>query len=105
MADLAVLRNLQEAGDPLIKARRVDHWLYFSTEVDLKRCKVELKKQHYSIQSSGKVQNTTLPFELHIWRIDNVDIDSIYPITARLRAIAKKYNGEYDGWETAVEKD
>lgn len=105
MADQSVLRNLQKEGDPLTKERRVDHWLYFSSESDMNKCKNVLKKRNYSIQSSGKNKETSLPFELQIWRIDNVDINSIYPITSELREVAKQYNGEYDGWETSVEKE
>ncbi len=105
MADQSVLRNLQEAGDPLTKARRIDHWLYFSSESDMNKCKEELKKQNYSIQFSGTNKETSLPFELQIWRIDKIDIDSVNPITSELRKTAKKFNGEYDGWETSIEKE
>ena len=105
MADQSVLRNLQDAGDPLTKARRVDHWLYFPSESDMKKCKEDLEKQNFTIQSAGYNKETSLPYELLIWRIDKVDIDSIYPTTSKLRETAKKYNGEYDGWETSVEKE
>jgi len=105
MGDQSVVMNLQEAGDPLTRERRVDHWLYFSTEADMKKCKEELIKEDYTIESSGINKDTTLPFELQIWRIDKVDINSIYPITSELRGLAKKYNGEHDGWETFVLKE
>lgn len=105
MADQSVLRNLQGAGDLLTKARRVDHWLYFSTKSDMNKCEKELKKENFSIQSSKENKEALLPFELNIWRVDKVDINSIYPITSQLRKIAEKYNGEYDGWETFVEKE
>jgi len=105
MADQSVLRNLEEAGDNLTKARRIDHWLYFSKETEMNKCKDELIKSNFNIQNAGINKETNLPFELQVWRIDNVDIDSIYPITSNLRIVAKKFNGEYDGWETSIEKE
>ncbi|MPQ48275.1 DUF695 domain-containing protein [Marinifilum sp. N1E240] len=105
MADQSILQNLEEAGDKLTKARRVDHWIYFSNEIEMNKCKEQLVKLKFNIQSSGINKETNLPFELQIWRIDKVDINSIYPITSNLRKEIKKYNGEYDGWETSVEKE
>lgn len=105
MGDQSVVSNLEEAGDKLTKKRRVSHWLYFSTQKDLKNCKIELLKMDFNIQNSGVNKKSTLPYELQIWRIDLVDINSIYPITSSLRKIAKENHGEYDGWETSVEKE
>jgi uncharacterized protein (TIGR01619 family) len=105
MADQSVLRNLEEAGDNLTKARRIDHWLYFPNETEMNKCKEQLVKLKFTIQSAGINKETNLPFELQIWRIDKVNIDAIYPITSSLRIEAQKYNGDYDGWETSVEKE
>ena len=105
MADQSVIRNLIEAGDPLTKKRRVDHWLYFSTELNMKKCMEEVEKNGFMIQSAGLNDETELPYELQMWKVDNVDIESIYSNTSKLREIVKKYRGEYDGWETTVEKD
>jgi uncharacterized protein (TIGR01619 family) len=105
MADQSVLRHLEEAGDKLTKARRVDHWLYFSNELEMNKCQEELINLNFKVEFAGINKETDPPFELQVWRIDNVDIDSIYPITTNLRTIAQKFNGEYDGWETSIEKE
>ena len=105
MADQAVVRQLEEAGDPLTKARNVDHWLYFTSKADRKRCKDELITQGFSCQTQAKNKNAEFPFPLIISRVDKVDIDSIYPITTSLKQTAKKHKGVYDGWETSVEKE
>lgn len=104
MADQSIIKNLLEAGDQLKTQRRVDHWLYFPTESDMEKCKEAIKQLKYSIDSFGKINDTSMAFELKISRIDKVDIDSIYPITSELRKLAKDHNGKYDGWETTVEK-
>lgn len=105
MADQSVLRNLHEAGDKLTKPRRIDHWLYFPNKIKMEECINELIKSNFNIQKAGINKETNLPFELQVWRIDKIDIDSIYPITSDLRILAKKFGGEYNGWETSVEKE
>ena len=105
MGNESVVRNLEAAGDNLTKKRRVDHWLYFSSETDLKQCEDELLKRGFTVEFSGVNKESSMPYELQIWRIDLVDLDSIYPITTELRTIAKKNNGTYDGWDTTVERE
>lgn len=103
MADQSVVRQLQEAGDVSTIVRQVDHWLYFSSQSDLKKCKKELEQQNFSAKYTGKSNEFSLPYELHVWREDKVDINTIYPISSALREMASKYNGTYDGWGTTVE--
>lgn len=105
MADEKVIMNLEKAGDNLSKPRRVDHWLYFSSEQEMNRCKEELKNLDFSVEYAGETSGNSLGFQLHIWRVDKVDISSIFPLTSELRKIAEKHKGEYDGWETSVEKE
>lgn len=105
MMDQSVIRNLQEAGDDLSKKRRVNHWLYFSNENDMNNCLKELKIQNFSIESANRNAETALAYQLQVYRMDHVDINSIYPVTSSLRKIALKYDGRYDGWETSVEKN
>jgi len=105
ISDQKVVNQLIENGDKLTKERRIDHWIYFSNSDNMKQFKVEVEKIGFTIEYSGKNDQTDLPFEIRIYRIDKVDIDSIFPITNRLRKLAKEYNGDYDGWETSVEID
>lgn len=105
MGDQSVIRNLEEAGDPLTKKRKVEHWLYFSNQKDLKSSEEQLSKMGFAVQFSGVNNESSFPYVLQVSREDKVDIDSIYPITSKLREIAKANNGEYDGWGTTVEKE
>ncbi|WP_027065661.1 DUF695 domain-containing protein [Maribacter sp. Hel_I_7] len=102
MADQSVLRSLEQTGDKLTKARRVNHWFYFSTEEAMKQCESELVAANFAVNSSGINSQSDLPYELQMYRVDHVDIDTIFPITSQLRITAKKFGGEYDGWETIV---
>lgn len=103
ISDEKVVNQLRESGDSLEKKRRVDHWIYFSKKENMKLFKAEITKSNFKIEFSGINNESYLPFEIRIWRIDKVDIDSIYPITNFLRKLAMKCNGDYDGWETSVE--
>ncbi len=105
MEDQKVLSALKNAGDNLTKARRIDHWVYFSSKASMLSFKKEVLKQGFKIESSGKTEEGAIPYRLRFYRIDYVDIDSIYPITSSLRKMAVKHNGDYDGWETSVETD
>jgi uncharacterized protein (TIGR01619 family) len=104
MGDESVVRNLMKAGDDLSTSRRVDHWIYFKDKSSMKLFEKEVSKVEFIVGSSGKNKKSELPFVMNIWRIDKVDLGSIYPITNKLRMLAKKMNGEYDGWETVVVK-
>ena len=98
-----VLTKLQEAGDKLEKERPVDHWLYFSNAKSRDSFIVYAKAKGFKIESK-EMRDTAKPFQLHISRVDKVDLPSISKLTLELRKEARKYDGEYDGWEAFVVK-
>lgn len=102
MADTKVVMSLGNAGDKLEKARKVDRWLYFSTEADRTCFTNYLSGKGFKIESTEKVNKNNKPYSLQISRTDKVDIDHIHPITREMRKHARLCNGEYDGWETLV---
>ena len=105
LGDQRVVEALIEAGDNLSKARRVDHWAYFKDESKMESFKKEIKKLNFKIENSTKIDDKSTPFMVHFYRDDKVDLDSIYSITSALRTLAISYEGDYDGWETSVEKE
>lgn len=104
IGDQSVIRNLQNAGDDLSKARRIDHWCYFQNNSNMESFKIAIKKMGFQIQYAGLTEDKPTSIVIQFWRIDKVDINSIYPITSSLRKKALEYQGDYDGWETSVEK-
>ena len=104
MADQSVIKNLLKAGDDLTKKRRVDHWLYFDSEADRDKCKEKLLSNKFKIESVNFNKEVSPSYELQIWRIDFVDLNSFYPLRTELTKIAEEFNGEYDGWETSIVK-
>lgn len=102
MYNKRVIRKLQSEGDQLIEARKIDHWFYFKNEKDREDFIATVLKSNYKIEAKRNLTKTDPPLQLQISRTDRVDIASITALTKELKALAKKYNGEYAGWEPAV---
>ncbi len=103
--DKQTIEQLQAAGDDLTQARRIDHWIYFQQEEDLERFKNKIVRKDFQIDSQKKVEDRAFPYQLKIWREDFVSVKNIYEITSLLQKLARRYDGEYDGWETFVVTD
>ena len=101
-----VVDNLEKNGDPLTKARQVDHWIYFKTDSDRIAFLKKIEPLKFDIVSCDeKTSFGDFPYKLHIARVDNVDLDSVDDYVLDLWHFANECNGDYDGWETSVEKE
>ncbi len=101
-----VLYQLEKNGDTLVKERRVDHWLYFKTSVDKEIFLQKITNDGFNIGDDDyDVQYGASPYRLRIFRTDKVDFDNIDDYTLYLWELSQICNGEYDGWETSVEKE
>lgn len=100
--DFRVVVQLQESGDPLTEARRVDHWIYFPDAAARDRFAPAAKAAGFAVDANGPVQEAQEQPGIRIYRTDFVDIDRIHAVVMELRALAQKHGGDYDGWETAV---
>ncbi len=101
-----VIDNLESKGDKLTKDRPVFHWIYFKTKDDRTIFLENIKDQNFKIEK----QNTDksygeYPFGLQISRTDKVDLESLDEYVLFLWKLAQENNGDYDGWETSVEKE
>ncbi|MFK7775849.1 MAG: DUF695 domain-containing protein [Saprospiraceae bacterium] len=104
MGDQAVLEHLESVGDDMTTPRQLDHWVYFATEADGKEFIKEIKTEGFQVVGINKLDEGELPFQLQFKKESNIDLDSVYELTTHLRLLAKKYNGDYDGWETFIVK-
>ncbi len=103
LEDKHVVEYLKKNGDKLITPREVFHWIYFKTEEDAENFKNEVERENFIFVSQRKVEDD-FPFQVELKRIDKVDIKSVNEYTSYLLALAEKNNGDYDGWETSLEK-
>lgn len=101
-----VLYELEKQGDKLVKERRVDHWLYFKTSADKEIFLQKIINDGFNVGDDDyNIQYGASPHRLRIFRIDKVDFEHIDDYTLYLWELAQICNGDYDGWETSVEKD
>ena len=105
ISNRSVLENLEKNGDDLTKAREVFHWIYFNNEIDRKKYIDEVVKENFEVAEKTYDKKIELPFGLQIKRIDYVGYDKIDEYTLYLWKLAQEKNGDYDGWETSVEKN
>lgn len=102
-ANLKVINSLRNEGDNLIVSREVFHWIYFKNENEKNNYLKEVQKQRFVLVNSNKIDDK-FPYQLQIKRIDKVDESSVNEYVIYLWEKALEYNGDYDGWETSVEK-
>ncbi|WP_288369382.1 DUF695 domain-containing protein [uncultured Algoriphagus sp.] len=100
-----VIAQLEQGGDPLTKEREVNHWINFKTEPDREKYAEQVKADGFKIEDMSYNGKDDFPYSLRISRIDKVDYGSIDDYTIGLWQLAAKLNGDYDGWETSIEKE
>ena len=105
MSNEAVVQKLEEAGDKVEKPRAVDHWLYFGNKKDRGNFIQYATSQGYKVVSAEYVAEATPHYQLHLSKEHKVDVGSVSEVTLTLRRKAIEYNGDYDGWSTAIVKE
>ena len=88
-----------EYGDTLIKARPVEHWIYFKTENGRKSFLSKIENLNETTSFGD------FPYKLHISRVDKVDHNSVDDYVLDLWDFAEECYGEYDSWEISIEKE
>ena len=101
--DEHVVEYLKKNGDKLVKPREVFHWIYFKTDLEADNFIKETENKNFIFVSKRKVEDN-YPIQVELKRIDKVDIKSVNEYSLYLLKVTEKYNGDYDGWETSVEK-
>lgn len=94
---------MKQFGEKFVVAREVFHWIYFKSEDDREAYIKEVEKERFIIVSTEGAKGE-FSLGLQIKRVDKVDKKSVNRYTLFLWELAKKHNGDYDGWETSVEK-
>lgn len=101
--NVSVVENLKKNGEKFIVARDVFHYIYFKSSDDREAYLKIVLKEGYLLVAKNETKGQ-FPFELQIKRSDKVTIEEVNTYTLYLWELAKKHQGEYDGWETSVEK-
>jgi len=102
-ANKKTINALVREGDKLIIPREVFHWIYFENESERESYLKDVVLKGFKFVSKNKIEDK-FPYQLQIKRIDKVDEKSINEYSIYLWEKANEYNGDYDGWETSIEK-
>jgi len=105
--NLHVVEVLEKDGDSLKAPRPVSHWAYFKSAEDRAEFIRKAVSCGFTItdESESGEPECEHPYGVTLERIDRVDWNSINKVTLDLFRLAHDIGGEYDGWETSVEKD
>ena len=94
--DLGVISNLEKNGDDGRTPRKTEFW-FFGEEAKLRNLTEELAADGYGVE-----EWLTGPVRVTLSKIMPVDFNTFRAVTPMLVEAAKKYDVEYDGWETLV---
>ncbi|PZV84359.1 uncharacterized protein (TIGR01619 family) [Algoriphagus aquaeductus] len=101
-----VIEQLEKGGDNLTKEREVFHWIYFKSESDREIFLEKIKNDNFSIVDKGSDKSYgEFAYRLQLKRVDKVDQNSVDEYVIYLWKLANEIGGDYDGWETSIEKD
>jgi regulator of RNase E activity RraB len=100
--NMDVLNVLEEHGDTLKPVRDVHHWIYFKTNNDRRLFAEEALQLGYTVENQSEDLTQEFPLGIQITRDQSVTPDEIDEAVLQIFRLAKKLNGQYDGWETQV---
>jgi len=100
-----VVEVLKQNGDSLTKEREVFHWIYFKNKNELNEFEQFTKELSFKTLKKEKTEAADdYIYVLKISRVDKVGFHDVDDYTLKLWEKATELNGDYDGWETSVEK-
>jgi len=97
----STIEVLEQQGDQLAKSRPVSHWAYFSTQGAREAFLAEVTKNGFTT-AAELGDPSTHQYGVRLEKMTS--IERIDDVTIELFRLARSYDGEYDGWETTVEK-
>ena len=103
--DRRTLEALAKEGDDHSIPRDVDHWIYFESAADRSSFSNDVVGEGFEIRSQwDDAEVPGRPYGLQVFRRHSVDFDALAPVVRDLFRRAERHSGDYDGWETSVEK-
>jgi hypothetical protein len=102
--DREVLAVLAKQGDVREIERDVDHWVYFPSRAAAADFVIWAEGDRFTelTEHSGDTEDGR--YRVRLRQRGDMTLDSIHDHTLTLHRKAVEFGGEYDGWETSVEK-
>ena len=103
-ANKKIFEFLDAFGDYGMEKRHITHWFYFQKRKDLELFEAfDLDIGFHTSAKHLRKRKGYKRFLLIIYRVESINKKSIDFDTMEFFEIVKKYNGDYDGWETSIE--
>lgn len=100
--DQEVLNQLRGAGSDLSKPHNMEFLIYLPTEESANRVANRIRPDGFNVEVKRAAQGSNwLCLAMKRMAPKHSEIAAI---GKRFSAIAQEFNGEYDGWETSIEK-
>ena len=101
MVNRDLLDMLVEQGDILTVAREVQHWMYFPSDPSRALFRDAAVAAGFKILSDSSSEGK-LPFGIAVARTQSIEQGSIDRTVVELLNLSRRFDGEYDGWETPI---
>src|SRR4051812_25764223 len=101
--DLRVIESLEQHGDNPQTARRVDHWAHFPNQTAAEVFSRWAQSEGYTAQALVAPEGTN-QYGVHLFHTARPILTEISHHTIALMEAAAERGGDYDGWETSVER-
>jgi uncharacterized protein (TIGR01619 family) len=99
-----VIEQLRQAGDKLDKPRAIDYVFYFSDEKGREAFIKAVAGQGFKAEKAYVKEAAGKRYQVVLTRVGMVEVSEISQTTLELKKKAEEHGGEYDGWNTTLEK-
>jgi regulator of RNase E activity RraB len=100
-----VLSSLEKRGDNHLVERDVEHWIYFDVAENRNRFRRAALELGFKVASQRDDAPKPRRFGISVMNCTPVDYNTINNAVLQLFDLSKEFDGDYDGWETSVERD
>jgi len=100
--DRVVLQQLREAGSDLSKPHQIEFYLYFPTEEAAGKAAEKLEAEGFDGEMRRAPDLTRWMCLVYQQMVP--ELSKIAALKRRLAKLAQEFGGDYDGWETNIEK-
>ncbi|WP_297576380.1 DUF695 domain-containing protein [uncultured Deefgea sp.] len=104
ITDRRVTEVMEQQGDQLITPRPIEHYSYFTNELDRSEFEKFIQKSEFKIVSKSGPFDDDSSLGLIYQKTQAATVDAIFQTTGFLDEHSEHFNGEYDGWESIVVK-
>lgn len=101
--DMRVLDALKDKGDISDVARPVSHWAYFADQNNAQQFADWATENRYNVHSVALTDDKKV--EVRFTHGGTMELEDITHHTIHINRQVKTLGGDYDGWETSVERN